>query len=270
MQYRWRAVRAVFAVCAVAWLSLAAFCAQGQSTVVGKECDLAVFGDKNTKSFLQFDHDLRDAVEKNDAEKLALLVQYPLMVGYDRGRIYIHDAGSLQGHLKEIFTPAIRKAILSTKRDNIWCNYTGIAYGRDMTNVWVNVTDQGYFVMTINNPNGVHEEVSKGRSVDLACHTKDVRILIDSTPDGVPRFRAWSFSSSLSGPPDIEIPTGKASWGGTGPCAAESWNFQNGNTWFELDGIGCYGEDNPPPSGARAQFVTSNESGKEQKSEWCY
>jgi len=64
------------------------------------------------------------------------------------GAIFIHDAKSLQGHFELAFPSAIRQAILFSTRDDISCNYVGIDYGDG--SVWVNVTDRGFFLMTVN------------------------------------------------------------------------------------------------------------------------
>lgn len=243
--------------------------AVGQSTEVGKRCNLSVFGEKNTDGFFTFDRDFRDAIENEDAGRLALLTQFPLMVNDERGTILIPDAKSFQGHFADVFTPAIRHIILTATRETIWCNYTGISYGNG--DLWINVTDQGFFLMTINSPDALPSVSSKDRSIDLACHTKDRRVLIDSTPKGVPRLRTWSFAHSLSRPPDLEIAAGKDEWGGTGPCAGQTWTFHSGNSTITVDSAnGCWPDDNQPPHNAQAQITVTDATGKQESSNWCF
>jgi hypothetical protein len=259
-------------VAALLFACLAAIPSQSaaQSTKVGKSCDLSVFGEKNTDAFLAFDRDFRDAIERQDTGKLALLTQFPLMVNDAGGATEIPSADSLQGHFAQIFTPAIRHIILSSTHDSLWCNYTGISYNA-AGNVWINVTNQGFFLMTVNMPDALSNSSTKGRSDDLACHTKDRRILIDSTPKGVPRFRSWSFAQSLSGPPDLVIGTGKMDWEGTGPCAHRMWTFQENHLQITVESAdGCYGDDDQPPRNAQAQITVTDATGKQQSSDWCF
>ena len=241
--------------------------AHAQSAVVGKRCDLAVFGEKNTGAFLTFDHDFREAIQNLDGARLALLVQYPLRVTDSDGQIFIHDATSLQGHLSQIFTPPIRQAILSSTHDTVSCDYAGVMYGDG--DVWVNATDHGYFVMTINLP-AVHPEPELSRlSVELACRTSDARIEIDSLPNGTRRYRSWTLSQSVFDHPQMEISSGAMSWEGTGPCSHRVWTFHNGTEDIILTEPGCYADDDQPPSNAQANIATK-QLGKQEKTAWCF
>lgn|SRR5512146_738468 len=161
---------------------------RAQSSVVGERCNLSVFGFKDSKTFLDFNRDLRNAIEKRDVGALSILVQFSLRITDDGGSYFIHDATSLQGHLDEIFTPFIQRAILSATLDSIWCNYTGISYGEG--SVWVNVTQNGYFVATVNLPETRTRTASQSPSVEIACHTDRRRVVIDSPKKGEPRFRS--------------------------------------------------------------------------------
>ena len=238
-----------------------------EATVVGEQCDLSVFGEKDTTKFLMFDHDLREAIKNQDAGRLALLIDFPLRIDDDHGAIFIHDAASLQGHLELSFPPAIRQAILSSTRDEIGCNYAGIDYGDGR--VWVNVTDRGFFLMTVNLPPGKSSQTQESNAVSLACHTKQMRILIDSTKNGAARFRSWSFAKSLSSAPNSELGGGTESVVGTGPCAHRLWTFRDAKTQITLEAPGCY-EDNAPPRGAQAELSISNGNAAAPAPEWCF
>lgn len=238
-----------------------------QPVVGGEKCDLRVFGEESTAKFLAFDHDLREAIEKQDAGKLALLVEFPLRVDEDGEAIFIHDARSLEGHFEQIFTPEIRKTILSATHDDISCNYAGIDYGNG--EVWVNVTDKGYFLMTVNLPSTKTAPARKAQKVDLTCHTDQVRILIDSTKDGTARYRAWSIARSLYDAPDLEIERGEAAIEGTGPCAHRTWAFHTGKTAIHIEEPGCYGEVEPPRD-AQAELSVKGDSQTEAKTSWCF
>jgi hypothetical protein len=255
------------AALAFTWPSFVGLAASAPSAMVGKRCDLSVFGEKNTSAFLTFDHDLREAIENHDDARLALLVQYPLRITDNDGQIFIHDATSLQGHLTQIFTPAIRQAILSSTHGTISCDYTGITYGDG--DVWVNATDHGYFVMTINLPAKGPQPAPSRHSVQIACQTSNARIVIDNLPGGTPTYRSWTFSQSVFDHPQMEISSGVLSWEGTGPCAHRVWTFHDGNTEIGVEQPGCYGDNDQPPSNAQAQIV-ANQPGKPKKTAWCF
>ncbi len=237
------------------------------ATEVGARCNVSVFGEKSTEKFLAFDRDLRKAIETRDVGKLALLTEFPLRVDDSGGAYFIHEGRSLAGHFDQIFTPEIRKAILSTTRDEIWCNYTGIAYGSDR--VWINVTDKGFFVMTVNLP-GNHAAAPRERTVEMSCSTDRLRILIDSDKNGVPRYRSWSKQRSLFDPPDLEIATGKGDIEGTGPCAHHLWSFHAGKAEIRLEEPGCYGDDDAPPEKAQAQLFVKADEKAEERASWCF
>jgi hypothetical protein len=110
----------------LAMLLLVSGFAFSQSTVVGENCDLAVFGEKDTKTFLRFDKELRNALVKHDTGAITLLASYPLRINDSRGSYYIHDAASLALRFEELFPPPIRNAILGERLVTISCNYSGI------------------------------------------------------------------------------------------------------------------------------------------------
>lgn len=261
----------VIAVMLLALPTAASRTANAQSSIVGTGCDLVVFGEKDTKVFSVFDHDLRNAIEKRDVSKLAVMVQFPLRVTDDRGIIFIHDARSLQGYFDQIFTPAIRQSILSSTHDTIGCNYAGIEYGDGR--VWINVTDKGYFVMTVNLPKADQNNAAVTRTVAMACHTDELRIAVDVAQDGAARFRAWRFGRSLSESPDRVMERGKESFEGTGPCAHRVWAFQTDKEEILLSEPGCYGDADGPPPNAQAQLVISepgDASHSRAKIAWCF
>jgi len=66
--------------------------AAAQSSVLGQNCDLAVVRATETKSFLAFDQELRSAFRTQDAEKMALLVKYPLVIHSNGGTDYLENA----------------------------------------------------------------------------------------------------------------------------------------------------------------------------------
>jgi hypothetical protein len=236
---------------------------QKPASEVGARCNLKVFGEKDTKRFLNFDGDLRAAIQGRDTARLAALVLFPLRVNDDRGSIFIHDARSLDGEFDRIFPEAIRKAILSSTRDSIWCNYSGIAYGEDR--VWVNVTDKGFFLWSVNLP---ERKGTPGKNTaELACHTDTLRVAIDRAKDDTVRYRAWKLDESLNDRPVIEIEKGKGSIEGTGPCSHLEWSFATATGTMLVMEPGCV--EAAPPDGAQAEIVITAMGGKETSS-WCF
>ena len=267
MNHRRRLPFIAFALVFVAGPIQAQSAKHSDATVVGEKCDLSVIGEKDSTKFLMFDHDLREAIKNQDAGKLALLIQLPLRIDDDQGAIFIHDAKSLQGHFELAFPSAIRQAILFSTRDDISCNYVGIDYGDG--SVWVNVTDRGFFLMTVNLPSDKSSRTQGVNTVSLACHTKQMRVLIDSTKGGSERYRSWSFAKPLSGAPEGEIEGGTESIEGKGPCAHRYWTFKDAKTQITLEEPGCYGDNDGPPQGAKAELSISDGNGIAPAPEWC-
>jgi len=258
-------------VSAIALCSLAVFLGatitSAQSSILGKQCDLAVFGEKDTTKFLAFDQELRAALKADDIGKLALLIQFPLRIDDNRGAWFIHDPASLQGRYKEIFPPTVRKTILESTRDTIWCNYTGVDYGNG--NIWINATDRGYYLMTINMPTALKDGPSLYPKVDLACSTNKHRILIDLSKNGEAHYRSWNTGRLLTDKPDLELFKGEKSFEGTGPCAHEIWKFQNSTAAYEVESAeGCYSDTDSPPANAKAQLSVTV-AGKSTQA-WCF
>lgn len=139
--------------------------------------------------------------------------------------------------------------------------------------MWINVTDKGYFVMTVNLPKAHHSSAAATPTVAMACHTDELRVVVDVAQNGAARFRAWKFGRSLPKSPDREIDTGKESFEGTGPCAHRVWAFQTDKEEMLLSEPGCYGDDDGPPPNAHAQLVIADPgdvSHSRAKIAWCF
>lgn len=238
------------------------------ATAVGSSCDLRVFGEKNTEKFLIFDHDLRKALETRDVGKLGLLIDFPLRIADGRGSYYIHDVRALEGHFEQIFTPAIRTAILATKWDGIECNYVAIRYGEKPV-IWVDAIDRGFFLSGVNLRDDGTGDWEAEKHAGLACVTGEWKVLVDSNKKTAVRYRAWKNTRSLFESPDVEIASGKESVEGTGPCAHREWSFQTSSMEVHLEEPGCYGEV-APPSNAQARLTVKVFEEPKEKSSWCY
>jgi hypothetical protein len=112
-------------------------------------CQAMTDKSKNFLTFERFDKELRVALTRQDAVALAFLVNFPLRVNEATGgSISIDDAAALKNHFQEVFTPAVRKEILSEKNDNVGCMTEGIMYARGV--IWVNASERGYAIDVVN------------------------------------------------------------------------------------------------------------------------
>jgi hypothetical protein len=235
---------------------------------VNESCDLSVFSVSETKTFLQFDKELRTALAQGDAAKMALLSDYPLRVGdYARGYL-IPDPASLQGHFDKIFPPSLRKQLASEPFEKIWCNYTGITYSNGV--LWVQPTDHGYRLHSINLPPAKKLSELPPRRVELVCRTSKTRAVVDAEQSSrESRLRLWDIPHSLDAKPDIDV-RGVEILEGTGPCAHAYYKFEFGNQIIQIDDArGCSSGEDAPPKDAVAQITTTDAKGKDT-STWCY
>jgi hypothetical protein len=251
-------------------LTCAAF---SQSSVLGKNCDLAVVGATDTKSFLAFDQELRNAFRTQDAAKMATLVEYPLVIETNGGTDYLKDASSAsliyKARLKVVFTPAIRRAVLDQRTETIWCSEEGIMYGNGVV---VEAIGHGFTIEY-----AIHEihlpSDRKPGEVEFACTTKKHRVIVDIGADGSPRYRAWNKPHALAEAPELEISSGRIDCGGTGPCASCSWTFTNDTAEYVVSQPdGCYEDTHLPPKGSKGYLdvTTSIGSKKVEEHLWCF
>lgn len=234
-----------------------------QSARLGEYCDLRAIGATDVKSFLEFDRDLRSAMSKQDAVAVAFLVKHPLRINDDRGSFYLDDPASLQSRFQEVFSPRVRTAILKQPVDALFCNSGGVMYGNGV--VWVNLIGKRYAIETIN---GLGSSPATGK-IEFICDTDKERIVVDTGAIGEPRYRTWKKPRALTDKPDLEIPKGAQHVEGTGPCAHSTWTFMSGATKFVAEGLGCFGDSNAPPEGARGTFGVSIGENP-QISSWCF
>jgi len=244
-------------------ITLAPSAAFPRGTSLGQSCDLAVVGATDTKPFLAFDRELRTALSKLDMLSLALLVTYPLRINENRGKYSLDDPAALQSHFQEVFPPSVRKAVIEQKPEAFFCNAEGIMYGSG--DVWVGPTAVGYAIKTINLP---YMGAVPASRLEFVCNLNKHRIVIDTT-SGTVRYRAWNKPRPLSDTPDLEIPTGKQGFEGTGPCAYPVWTFSRGGTEYSVRGLGGCSGDSNQPEGARGMLEVTA-AGRSLARSWCY
>jgi len=255
-------------LCVFLALTLLATSVVAADSGVGNERDAQEVAPQSVAEFLRFDRELRYAVERNDMARLALLVQFPLRVNFaDRSQIMLRDPLTLQKQFARVFTPDLLKAVKAQAFDNLSGSfYNGVSYGNG--GIWVNLAgaeEKQFRIVAINVPG--NSPTAKAGDVELACSTKQFRIVIDSTADeSKARYRAWNLPRGLEEKPDIEL-VGSRHFEGSGTCGHRVWQFKNANAEYVLSQPGC-GQD-PPPERALAdlQVLLDNRS---QFVAWCF
>jgi len=231
---------------------------------LSENCDLRAIGAKHKEIFLAFDKEFRESLAKQDVGALTLLLKYPFRVNDDRGTYYLHDAASFSGRAQEIFTPAVRDAVLKQHLENIFCNYSGISYG-DGT-VWVNSKDEGFAIEAVNVPSKPGPPKPISHPVEFACNAEKHRVIVDHGGDGKLRYRAWNKPRSPLDKPDLYISGGTQKFEGTGPCAHKLWQFSSGSADFKATEIGACDPDIPKDAIGRLEVSVR---GKEPIEWWC-
>jgi len=217
--------------------------------------------------FNQFDKELRSALTQQDAAAVALLVRLPLRVNDASGTI-LYDATALQSHFNEVFTPAVRKEILSSPTDGT-CSAEGVGYGRGV--IWVNASKMGYAIESVNRDAVPTYSVSKpAPRLEYVCQTQNHRIVIDTVESGDLRYRAWRRPRSLTEAPDLTLTHGKQDFDGHDVCAIPVFRFKSGDVTYDVSAaLGCYSDTEKPPDGATGDLAISR---KDQviSHEWCF
>lgn len=72
---------------------------------------------------------LQSAIRADDRRAVARLVDLPLRVNFDDGAISYRDRRSIERDFDRIFTPAVRRAILSQQADELFTNSQGAMIG---------------------------------------------------------------------------------------------------------------------------------------------
>lgn len=232
-------------------------------------CARAVTGADDAAAFVHFDHDFRGALARHDVAAIALLAQFPLRVNFPDGSVVmLANPGTLQNQFDRVFTPALRDAISKQAADDLVCKYSdGMGYANG--GVWVHPAgagDKQLRIVTVNVP-GSSLHPPKAGVIDLACSTKQFRIVIDAAAKPETwRYRVWNLPRSLNEKPDLEL-TGIRDFEGTSPCTHRIWRFKNGKAEYELSEPGC-GQDEPPKNAAASLSVSIDH--KEQLNDWCF
>ena len=226
---------------------------------------------KNFLTFDRFDKELRVAITQKDAVALAFLVTFPLRVNDAGGTISLNNPAALKSHFEEVFTPAVRKAILSEKNDDVGCNSEGIGYGLGV--IWVNASKRGYSIWSVNRdavppyPKN-QQNIPK---INYVCQTQTHRIVVETLADGTLRYRSWNKPRSVTEAPDLEIAKGDSTFEGTQVCAVPIYTFKNGSNVYRVEGgLGCFGDAEPGPPRDATGRLEVGVADKPVTDSWCY
>lgn len=232
-------------------------------------CARAVIDADDATPFVRFDHDFRSALARHDVAAIALLTQFPLRVNFPNDDVVmLANPGTLQNQFDRVFTPALREAVSKQAVGDLICKYSdGMGYAHG--GVWAHpagANDKQLRIVTVNVPGGSLHPPRVG-AIDLACSTKQFRIVIDAaaTPKTW-RYRVWNLPRSLNEKPDLEL-TGTRDIEGTSPCTGRIWRFKNAKAEYELSEPGC-GQDESPKNAVALLNVSID--GKEQLNDWCF
>jgi hypothetical protein len=247
-------------------LFLYAVFGQCQATLLSHNCDLAIFGVKDTKSFVAFDQELRGALSRRDAVATAFLVLFPLRINSSSGTYSIDNATALESRFDEVFPEEIRNAVLNQKLPDIGCRWQddAVIYGEG--DVWVHKAKYGYGIKTINLPDSPPRPRPGVRKIALVCQTAQDRIVIDTDASDTPRYRSWRKPHPIASDPDMTIASGNTQYEGVGMFAHEVWRFKSGRLTYTIIDVGCCDDH---PEGAVGSFgILEGDHFKAQH--WCY
>jgi hypothetical protein len=256
-------------LCQLAWVPAFAHAALDRDPCHAAPADGSVAA-RNFLSFDQFDRELRAAITRQDAVALAFLVTFPLRVNDAGGTISIDNAAALKMNFQQVFTAAVRKAILNQKFDDLGCNQEGIGYGLGV--IWVNASDRGYAIWSVNRDAvPPYPSTRTAPTINYVCQTPTHRILVETLSKGTLRYRSWNKPRFVTVPPDLVITGGKETVEGTGVCAVSVYTFKSGAAVYSVDGgLGCFADSEPgPPKDATGQLVVTT-TGKPLVDSWCF
>ena len=232
---------------------------------------------KNFLSFDRFDKELRAALTKQDAVALAFLITFPLRVNDAGGTISLDNAAALKTHFQEVFTPAVRKEILSENFSDLvkpydvyGCPDEGIGYRRGV--IWVNASERGYAISAVNRDWVPPYPVNKWwiPKIEYVCQTETHRIAIETLTGRTLRYRSWNKPRSVAERPDLEILKGDGTFEGTNVCAYPVYTFRSGTAVYRVaGGLGCWGDAEGAPKEATGQLEVTV-ADKQPISSWCY
>ena len=159
-------------------------------------------------TFEQFEKELRFDITRWDAVDLAFLVKFPLRINETGGgMISLLNAAALKSHFGEVFTPAVRKQILSQASgdlDDVDCDEDHILLAGGV--IAVIATDRGYAISAVSQNGTITPETY------YICQTQTDRIVVDAVAGGELRYRSWNKPRAVTEAPDLSITKGESTY----------------------------------------------------------
>lgn len=82
-----------------------------------------------SKPFVSFFNEFKEAVSKGDKEQVANMVEYPLKVKVGKKDVRIASKAALVQKYDQVFTPNVVSAVKEQQLSNLMMNYRGVAIG---------------------------------------------------------------------------------------------------------------------------------------------
>lgn len=97
---------------------------------------------------------LQDCVRTDSKEDLADMIAYPINVYEDNKSITIQNKKNFIKHYDSVFNTDFKQALLHASCDDMFANYSGVMFGSNEKNVWINSysdSDAPLSIIAINN-----------------------------------------------------------------------------------------------------------------------
>lgn len=112
------------------------YCISKSENIINKG-KYEIAGIKNDKAFEKMVRQLKMLVEKDNKEKVAYYINYPLRVNSKAETIIINNIDEFIKSYDSIITDNVKKALLNQKIDNLFVNYQGVMVGNGQ--IWFGV-----------------------------------------------------------------------------------------------------------------------------------
>lgn len=225
--------------------------------------------DEYHASFRGFVRELQAVLKADDPQALALLVNFPLRINHGDGGVTSLDTPlTLVQRYAEVFTPAVRKAILDSAKEEDFIfrgSDVGIGLGSAWAEQYAGEEGDTFFRLKVINLTPPGPDPAEGKMrLAFACLTRKHRILIENrASDGAARYRVWNRPKSPLEAPDLELEHGKSGWEGSGVCATQNWEFPAGGVTIRVAELACgSGEE---PAGAIGELTVTKKDGSTQQ-----
>ena len=149
--------------------------------------------------------------------------------------ISLTNAAALRSHFGEVFTPVVRKQILSQTSedvDDVDCDEEHISLAGGV--IAVIATDRGYAISAVSQNGTITPETY------YICQTQTHRIVVDAVAGRELRYRSWNKPRSVTDAPDLALTKGESTIEGN-RCGDPVYAFKNGATEYRVEGsLNCY------------------------------